>query len=63
MKHLDCWKKFEETGNISDYLNYTACTAEDCSRHIVNENREGGLGCDNINCDRNGFISNANWGL
>jgi hypothetical protein len=23
------WEQFEKTGNISDYLNYTACTSED----------------------------------
>ncbi|BCN32312.1 hypothetical protein [Anaeromicropila herbilytica] len=23
------WQQFEKTGNISDYLNYTACTSED----------------------------------
>jgi len=63
MKNLEHWNRFEKTGNISDYLNYTACTAEDCTRQIVKENEEGGYGGDRIDCDGNGLISHANWGL
>lgn len=28
MKSLEFWKIFEKTGEIRDYLNYTACTSE-----------------------------------
>ena len=27
-KREDCWKRFERTGGVMDYLNYTACTKE-----------------------------------
>ncbi len=28
-KRESCWKRFEQTGDIRDYLNYTACTREE----------------------------------
>lgn len=28
MRWEKCWKRFEKTGDIRDYLNYTACTRE-----------------------------------
>ncbi len=27
-KREDCWRRFERTGGVMDYLNYTACTKE-----------------------------------
>ncbi len=63
MKNLEYWESFEKTGSISDYLNYTACTAEDYTRHIVNENEEGGFSGNRIDCDGNGLISYAHWRL
>lgn len=63
MKDLKYWERFEKTGNINDYLSYTACTTEDYVMHIEKENREGGHNGDSINCDGNGIISNTHWGL
>lgn len=63
MRNQEYWKRFEKTGYISDYLNYTACTAEDCTRQIANEVEEGGFRGGRIDCDGNGIISNANWRL
>lgn len=44
------WEQFEKTGNISDYLNYTACTNEEaylnhkdeivCTEAVEKENCE-----------------------
>lgn len=63
MNNLEYWEKFEKTGSISDYLNYTACTVEDCTRHFVNEIKEGVFNSDRNDCDGNRIISNAHWGL
>lgn len=63
MKDSECWKRFAKTGNVMDYLNYTACTIEDCTRLIAKVDEEGGFSGDNINGDGNGSISHANWGL
>lgn len=63
MKDNDYWKRFEQTGAISDYLNYTACTSESANRNIKSEIytgsvREGGVrGCSEH--DRDGIVSNA----
>lgn len=63
MKNNDYWKRFEQTGAISDYLNYTACTSESANRNIEREIytgsiREGGVrGCSEY--DRHGLISDA----
>lgn len=62
MNHLEYWKRFEETGSISDYLNYTACTLEDATWYR-NDIKEGGSIGDNNTYDRDGFISHANWRL
>ncbi|MBQ9119093.1 MAG: hypothetical protein IJY09_03425 [Lachnospiraceae bacterium] len=32
------WKRFEKTGDIRDYLNYTACTREDTAGGSVYAN-------------------------
>lgn len=31
-KRESYWRRFEKTGDIRDYLNYTACTREDAER-------------------------------
>ncbi len=30
-KRESCWKRFERTGDIRDYLSYTACTREEAA--------------------------------
>lgn len=63
MKNNEYWKRFEQTGAISDYLNYTACTSESTNRNIetniyTGSIREGGVrGCSEH--DRHGIISDA----
>lgn len=63
MKNNDYWKRFEQTGAISDYLNYTACTSESANQNIELEmntgsDREGGVrGCSEY--DWHGVIGNA----
>lgn len=59
MNNSDYWERFEKTGRISDYLSYTACTAEDAIRSFMNELKEGGICDSGINCDGDGTISNA----
>ncbi len=44
MKNNDYWKRFEQTGAILDYLNYTACTSESANRNIANEIYTGSNG-------------------
>jgi hypothetical protein len=62
-RNSDYWEKFSKTGNIFDYLNYTACTAEDCTQLLSRENKEGGYNNDRDGCAGDGFTSNAYWGL
>lgn len=55
------WKQFEKTGNIFDYLNYTACTCESSMNgqtKLYNENKEGD---NNIrhNCNRDNSVFHA----
>ncbi len=63
MRNPEYWKRFEKTGNISDYLNYIACTDENCTRHMAEEEEEGGFGGGGIDSDRDSVIRNADWGL
>lgn len=64
MKNNEYWKRFEQTGAITDYLNYTACTSESASQNIeigirTGSVREGGVrGCSEY--DRYGIVRNAN---
>lgn len=60
--NYDYWEKFAKTGNIFDYLNYTACTAED-SQLLSRVNKEGGLSNDNDSCAGDGAAGHAYWGL
>ncbi|HHT97545.1 MAG TPA: hypothetical protein GXZ90_06595 [Clostridiales bacterium] len=65
MKNRGTWKQFERTGDILDYLNYTACTCETSTNteQGYNANKVGDYNVDVDSSDRNGFISHANWGL
>ena len=40
MSDQDYWEQFVRTGNISDYLNYTACTREDKYGQVTNIKQE-----------------------
>lgn len=42
MEDRDFWKRFEESGNILDYLNYTACTNEESQIRTLKEGERGG---------------------
>lgn len=37
MNHNEYWERFEQTGAIIDYLNYTACTSESEDQNIIEE--------------------------
>ncbi len=63
MKNYEYWEKFAKTGDILDYLNYTACTAEDLTQLLSREIKEGGYSDDSNLCDGDGLIDHANWGL
>lgn len=59
MNNQDYWEKFIQTGNIFDYLNYTACTREDSYIQAVDQVEEGGYGSGSDNSDRNGPVFDA----
>jgi hypothetical protein len=61
MKNQEFWERFEKTGNILDYLNYTACTSEECSKYKSPEKEEGGYSGDRFNYGGDGIVSHANW--
>jgi len=64
MKSYDDWKKFINTGNINDYLNYIACTQEKSMEEydqFVHKDKEGGMNASINYCDGNGPIGNVNW--
>jgi len=63
MRNKNYWERFEKTGNILDYLNYTACTAEELNQLLSIENKEGGNNDDSSLSNRDGFIDHAYWGL
>lgn len=53
------WKRFEETGFVSDYLDYVRIRG-DWQGKI---NKEGAIQNESRNSDRNGVIRDANWGI
>ena len=58
MKNEEFWKKFEQTGGVREYLDYTACTSEiklDNKKEIRNDPN----GYSNRDC----VSDNAHWGL
>lgn len=62
MKNDEYWKQFEKTGDVLDYLNYTACTCEETMLYTslaINESKEGDYYADINYGDRNGFVGHA----
>ena len=53
------WDLFQQSGNIMDYLHYTACTDEDIQSKQYQEGMHG------ESCDRDGdgISSHASWRL
>ena len=43
MKNNEYWKRFEQTGAITDYLNYTACTSESANQNIESKAKTGSV--------------------
>lgn len=57
--YSEYWDKFSKTGNIFDYLNYTACTLESSTESDLENNEEGGLGVNSYtNRDSNSYHAN-----
>ena len=63
MRNKDYWEKFTKTGNILDYLNYTACTLEELNQLLSINIEEVKYSDDSGLSDGNGFIDHAYWGL
>lgn len=63
MRNERYWERFEKTGNIMDYLNYTACTAEELNQMLSIDIEEGGNSDDNSLSNGDGSINHAYWGL
>jgi hypothetical protein len=64
MKNYDYWKTFIKTGKIDDYLNYIACTREECIDELtqyVDKDKEGGMVAGINYRDGNGSVSHAGW--
>lgn len=63
MKKENYWSEFEKSGNISDYLNYVACTSEQMNdvEVVNNQVREGGESGFTSDCNGNSIGSNASW--
>ncbi|WP_312494979.1 hypothetical protein [Anaerosporobacter sp.] len=63
MKKDNYWSEFEKSGNISDYLNYVACTSEhmDDAEEENNQVREGGESGFTSDCNGNSTGFNASW--
>lgn len=63
MNDKECWLRFEQTGAITDYLKFVACTSEAVNQDIEDATKndfvgEGGVsGCSKH--DRYGVVSNA----
>ncbi|MDO5291937.1 MAG: hypothetical protein Q4F05_04220 [bacterium] len=58
MDNGNLWKQFETSGEITDYLKYTACTRESDSSYTTKEGERGG------NTDYgnwNGVSRHASW--
>lgn len=69
VKAQEYWKLFEQTGDIQDYLNYTACTSE--VEQVLHHCEESGVAVQSweretendgfYQCDRDSVIHNTNW--
>lgn len=53
------WKRFEETGFISDYLDYVRIKGEWQGKI----DKEGAVKNESRNSDGNGIVHNADWGI
>ena len=60
MNDLDYWEKFVKTGNVHDYLNYTACTRQDQYGQMTGDFEEGEPRSGDYNSNRNGPEGYAN---
>lgn len=60
MTDQDYWNKFVRTGNVYDYLQYTACTKED-RYGLADKTKEGGPNSGEDKSDRNGTKDNVYW--
>lgn len=58
MEERSFWKRFEESGNITDYLNYIACTNEESQMRTLKEGERGG--CTEYD-NWNGVSRHASW--
>ncbi len=62
MERMECWNIFERTGNIEDYLQYTACTKEEQVQNLYEKKGKdivyGSTACTSWN----GFVSPAGGG-
>lgn len=63
MKKDNYWSEFEKSGNISDYLNYVACTSEQMNEveEANNQVGEGGESGFTSDCNGNSTGCNASW--
>lgn len=59
MKYLECWEKFLKTGNVEDYLTYTACSLEEVQAASMDHDK--GEYSDNNHVYRDSFNSHADW--
>ncbi|MBQ1393159.1 MAG: hypothetical protein IIY81_06450 [Lachnospiraceae bacterium] len=50
------WKKFEETGFVTDYLDYVQTKYSTTDSEGAGQNESG-------NGDRDGIVSDADWGI
>lgn len=53
------WKRFEETGFVSDYLDYVRIRGEWQGM----KDKEGAVQNESRNSDGNGVVRNADWGI
>lgn len=60
MNHEEYWERFTKTGNVYDYLSYTACTIEQSIGYEIETHKEGG-NTDYNRIDRDGIVCHADW--
>ena len=58
MNYAESWEKFRETGHISDYLSYIACTKDEFGSEF-SISKEGGNGGELCHSDGDGFNCHA----
>ncbi len=62
MENSYFWERFEHSGNIADYLKYTACTKENVLNG-TSDSKEGRRGGFTDYGNRNGVGCHAGWRL